>query len=261
MSAAAILQTKDLSVALNKKEIVHSLDLTIETGSVTAVIGPNGCGKSTTLKALARMLPYSGSVLFEGKELRSFGSKSLARRLAILTQAPQAPLDLTVGDLVERGRFPHRPFLGRSNAEDKEQIAWALEETDLTPFKDRLLNTLSGGERQRAWIAMALAQRPRLLFLDEPTTYLDISHQLEVMNLVRRLNETLGLTIVMVLHDINQVLHYCRQVYVIKDGRLVAAGEPEAVITKELLREVYGVEADEFTTAAGRRVLLPYSAG
>ncbi len=256
----AILSTHNLSVTLNKKGIVAELDIAIPAGSVSCIIGPNGCGKSTTLKAMARMLPYEGSITFQGAELRSYSSRRLAKQLAILTQSPQAPLDLTVGDLVERGRFPHRSFLGRTTAEDREQVAWALAETNLASLRGRLLSTLSGGERQRAWIAMALAQRPQLLFLDEPTTYLDISHQLEVMSLIRRLNRELGLTIVMVLHDINQVLRYSQQVYVIKDGRLVAAGEPEAVITVDLLRQVYGVEADEFTTAGGRRVLLPREA-
>ena len=194
----AIIKAQNISVSINEKEIVHGISLDIPEGKVTAIIGPNGCGKSTTLKALSRILPYKGSVTFKGQEMSTLSQREFAKCLAILTQSPQAPSDLTVNDLVEMGRFPHRGFLGRAGKDDKEHVEWALEQTGVKEMRYRLLNTLSGGERQRAWIAMALAQRPEVLLLDEPTTYLDICHQLEIMQLIGRLNQELGLTVVMV---------------------------------------------------------------
>jgi len=177
--------------------------------------------------------------------------------LAILTQSPLAPTDLTVNDLVDMGRFPYRSFLGRATKEDAEYVSWALEQTNILNMRHRLLSTLSGGERQRAWIAMALAQNPQVLLLDEPTTYLDICHQLEIMQLLERLNQELGLTVVMVLHDLNHTLQYTQHVIVIKKGELVTSGDPKDIITRNLLEQVYGVESEEFKTRAGIRVVVP----
>lgn len=253
-----MLQAEGLHIAINKKEIIHDLSLTLPEGKITAIIGPNGCGKSTTLKALARILPCTeGSITFRGQALQSFSQRDFARCLAILTQSPVAPTDLTVQDLVEMGRFPYRRFLGRANKEDVVQVEWALTQTNLLQLRHRLLPTLSGGERQRAWIAMALAQRPQVLLLDEPTTYLDICHQLEVMKLLVRLNRELGLTVVMVIHDLNQALQYADYVAVLKDGRLVDCGQPQEIISAGLLAAVFGVQADEFTCSNGLRALLP----
>jgi len=252
-----ILEIKDLHVGINNKEIVHGTSFGIPEGQLSAIIGPNGCGKSTTLKALARIWDYSGSITFKGKDLRSFSLKEFARTLAILTQSPQAPADLTVGDLVDMGRFPYRSFLGRATKQDEEYVKWALEQTNMLSMRHRLLSTLSGGERQRAWIAMALAQNPEVLFLDEPTTYLDICHQLEIMQLLDRLNKELGLTVVMVLHDLNHTLQYTQHVIVMREGKLVTSGIPKQIITPQLLEEVYGVESEEFQTKAGARVLVP----
>ena len=254
---SAIIKAQNICVSINDKEIVHNLSLEIPEGKVTAIIGPNGCGKSTTLKALSRILPYKGSVTFKGNEMSALSQREFAKSLAILTQSPQAPSDLTVNDLVEMGRFPHRGFLGRGGKDDKEHVEWALAQTGVTAMRNRLLNTLSGGERQRAWIAMALAQRPEVLLLDEPTTYLDICHQLEIMQLIGRLNQELGLTVVMVVHDLNHAIMYADHVVVVKAGKLVTSGAPREVITADLLAEVFKVKADEFTLSNDLRALVP----
>ena len=253
----AIIKAQNISVSINDKEIVHGISLDIPEGKVTAIIGPNGCGKSTTLKALSRILPYKGSVTFKGQEMSTLSQREFAKCLAILTQSPQAPSDLTVNDLVEMGRFPHRGFLGRAGKDDKEHVEWALEQTGVKEMRYRLLNTLSGGERQRAWIAMALAQRPEVLLLDEPTTYLDICHQLEIMQLITRLNQELGLTVVMVVHDLNHAIMYADHVVVVKAGQLVTSGAPREIITADLLADVFKVKADEFTLSNDLRALVP----
>ena len=254
---SAIIKAQNICVSINDKEIVHNLSLEIPEGKVTAIIGPNGCGKSTTLKALSRILPYKGSITFKGSEMSALSQREFAKSLAILTQSPQAPSDLTVNDLVEMGRFPHRGFLGRGGKDDKEHVEWALAQTGVTAMRNRLLNTLSGGERQRAWIAMALAQRPEVLLLDEPTTYLDICHQLEIMQLIGRLNQELGLTVVMVVHDLNHAIMYADHVVVVKAGKLVTSGAPREIITADLLAEVFRVKADEFTLSNDLRALVP----
>ena len=254
---SAIIKAQNICVSINDKEIVHNLSLEIPEGKVTAIIGPNGCGKSTTLKALSRILPYKGSITFKGNEMSALSQREFAKSLAILTQSPQAPSDLTVNDLVEMGRFPHRGFLGRGGKDDKEHVEWALAQTGVTAMRNRLLNTLSGGERQRAWIAMALAQRPEVLLLDEPTTYLDICHQLEIMQLIGRLNQELGLTVVMVVHDLNHAIMYADHVVVVKAGKLVTSGAPREIITADLLAEVFKVKADEFTLSNDLRALVP----
>ena len=253
----AIIKAQNISVSINEKEIVHGISLDIPEGKVTAIIGPNGCGKSTTLKALSRILSYKGSVTFKGQEMSTLSQREFAKCLAILTQSPQAPSDLTVNDLVEMGRFPHRGFLGRAGKDDKEHVEWALEQTGVKEMRYRLLNTLSGGERQRAWIAMALAQRPEVLLLDEPTTYLDICHQLEIMQLIGRLNQELGLTVVMVVHDLNHAIMYADHVVVVKAGKLVTSGAPRKIITADLLADVFKVKADEFTLSNDLRALVP----
>lgn len=253
-----ILEAKHIDIGINGKTIVHDLSLQIPEGRITAIIGPNGCGKSTTLKALSRVWPcQKGGVFFKGRDIKDFSHRELARSLAILTQGPQAPTDLTVQDLAEMGRFPHRGFLGRGGRDDAQHVEWALAQTNMLAMSHRLLHTLSGGERQRAWIAMALAQRPQVLLLDEPTTYLDICHQLEVMQLLLKLNRELGLTVAMVVHDLNHAIQYADYAAVIKEGRLVASGEPKEIITARLLAQVFRVQADEFTCSNGLRALLP----
>lgn len=255
---AGILQALHIDVGINNKTIVHDLSLEIPEGKITAIIGPNGCGKSTTLKAISRIWKLQkGSISFKGRDIHAFSQREFAQCLAILTQAPQAPPDLTVQDLVEMGRFPHRGFFGRGSREDAQHVEWALAQTNMASMRERLLHTLSGGERQRAWIAMALAQRPQVLLLDEPTTYLDICHQLEVMQLLLKLNRELGLTVVMVIHDLNHALQYADFVAVIKEGRLIACGEPQQIVTADLLEKVFRVRADEFSCSNGLRALVP----
>lgn len=253
-----MVEVKNLKVVLAEKTIVHDMDLSIPKGRITAIIGPNGCGKSTTLKAICRINPVSGgSITLLGKNIKDYSYKEFAQKLAILTQSPQAPSDLTVRDLVSMGRFPYRSFFGKATKEDRECIDWALMETSLVPYQNRILHTLSGGERQRAWIAMALAQKPQALLLDEPTTYLDICHQLEVMKLLDRLNQELGLTVALVLHDLNQAVQFAHHVVVMKKGSLVTSGDPAEVITVGLLKDVFRVKAENVFTSAGIRTLVP----
>lgn len=253
-----VINADNIIVKLSDKIILKGITLEIPKGKVTAIIGPNGCGKSTTLKALARIIPHAhGNITYDGQDINTFSNKEFAKRLAILTQSPQSPPDLTVTDLVELGRFPHRSWWKRNTTEDEQCVEWALKQTSMRHMRSRLLSTLSGGERQRAWIAMALAQKPQVLLLDEPTTYLDISHQLEVMKLLKKLNNELGLTVIMVLHDINHALQYADNIAVMKRGEIVAVGEPEETISPDLLREVFRVKVDKFIGSNGLPALLP----
>jgi iron complex transport system ATP-binding protein len=252
-----ILAADKLSVGFGDKIVIHELSLTVEAGEFLSIIGPNGSGKSTLLKALARNLkPQKGSVLLDGRDINHFSAKGLASQLAILHQAPYAPGDLTVRDLVAYGRYPYQNWWQGSAGEDKKIVEWALTQTRLQALALRQVNTLSGGERQRAWIAMALAQKPRILLLDEPTTFLDICHQLEILNLITRLNKEQKITIVMVLHDLNFAARYSDTVAVLSQGSLYASGHPAEVITKKMLRGVFGVEADIWQDDNGRPVCL-----
>lgn len=253
-----ILEAKAVMIQIGKKEILKEVNVSIAQGKRTAIIGPNGSGKSTLLKALAGLNKCTaGQVLFDKQDIHRLGKKKLAQNLAILPQGASAPPDLTVRELVDYGRFPHRKWWSGVSSEDKTYVRAALKETGMDHFEDRLVSTLSGGERQRAWIAMALAQRPKVLLLDEPTTYLDIAHQLEVMQTVSRLNEKNRISILMVLHDINHALHYADEVVVVKEGQIFASGAPQQVITVEMLENVFGVTADLFINRRGMPVLSP----
>lgn len=253
-----MIEVCGLDVVLDHKTIVHNINLDIPKAKITAIIGPNGCGKSTTLKAICRINPVSaGCIRLLGKEVGAYSYREFAQKLAILTQSPVAPSDITVRDLVAMGRFPYRQFFGGASSEDRDCIEWALQEANLKDYQARTLQTLSGGERQRAWIAMALAQKPQVLLLDEPTTYLDISHQLEVMKLLQRLNAELGLTVVLVLHDLNQAVQFAHHVAVMKQGCMVADGPPAEVINIDLLKDVFRVRAENAITPGGIRALVP----
>ncbi|MGE5553445.1 MAG: ABC transporter ATP-binding protein [Betaproteobacteria bacterium] len=253
-----ILEARNLHLAYEEREVVHGLSLAVRSREVISLIGPNGSGKSTILRALSRTLrPRGGAVYLNGHDIHSLSPSKLAKQLAILPQAPQAPSDLTVRDLVWYGRSPHQRWWRRATAADADVVAWALAETKLERLADRPVATLSGGERQRAWIALALAQTPEVLLLDEPTTYLDIAHQLEVMELIRRLNRSLGLTVIMVLHDINQAARYSDRLIALQNGRLVAEGEPARILTPALFRQVFGVEARIEYDADGVPLCLP----
>jgi len=228
----------------NGPQIIGDMTAEIEPGKMTTIIGPNGSGKSTLLGLMARnLLPASGSIIIDGRDIAAFKPKELARRLAVVHQHNDAPVDLTVERLVEYGRLPYRSMFAQDSEADQEAIAWALDCTKLTAFRDRRLIELSGGQRQRAWIAMALAQRTSILLLDEPTTYLDIFHQIELLDLIRTLNKEHGITIVTVLHDVNQAVRYSDHLKVMKDGKLFAQGTPEEIMDGKLMEEVYGVQA------------------
>ncbi|NBD25561.1 ABC transporter ATP-binding protein [Paenibacillus glycinis] len=239
------MHTRNLNIGYEERLIVEDLNITIPKEKITALVGANGSGKSTILKTMARLMsPSAGTVMLDGKSIHKQSTKEVAKQLAILPQNPTAPDGLTVAELVSYGRFPYQSGFGSLNKEDRSIINWAVERTGLIEFKDRPIDRLSGGQRQRAWIAMALAQQTDLLFLDEPTTYLDMAHQLEVLELLHQLNATAGRTIIMVVHDLNHASRYAQHMVAIKKGEVVSVGTPEAVMTKEVLREVFGIETD-----------------
>jgi iron complex transport system ATP-binding protein len=238
------LQAQQLSLGYDERRIIEGLNLSLPKRKITALIGPNGCGKSTLLRALARLLkPQEGAVLLDGKAIHTLPTKAVARQLALLPQMPQAPEGLTVEELVWFGRYPYQSAFGGRSKHDRQVVEWALDQTGMRIFASRPLETLSGGQRQRAWIAMALAQETPVLLLDEPTTYLDLSHQLEVLQLLQRLNREGGKTVVMVLHDLNQAARYAHHLVAVRGGRVVAEGAPEAVLNERILREVFGLKA------------------
>ncbi|OAK68179.1 ABC transporter ATP-binding protein [Lederbergia galactosidilytica] len=241
----SILEAKKIDLRYEEKFIVQSLDLSIQKGKIYSLLGPNGSGKSTILKALSRNLKIEqGAVYLNGRMIRELKAKEIAQKMGILSQSPYTPPHFTVRDLVEYGRFPHKKFWERLSKEDLDIVNWGIEQTGLTTFANRVVHTLSGGERQRAWIGMALVQKPSILLLDEPTTYLDIAHQLEIMELVTSINKDFGITIVMVLHDMNHASKYSDELIVLKNGGIFAQGSPIKVLNKHTIREVFGVEAD-----------------
>jgi iron complex transport system ATP-binding protein len=238
------LAAEDLRLAYDDRVVVDGLDLTLTDGSFTAIVGPNGCGKSTLLRALGRLLrPASGQVLLDGRSIARTPTREVARVLGLLPQTPVAPAGLTVADLVARGRHPHQSWLRQWSREDEAVVAEALRWTDMADLGDRPVDELSGGQRQRAWISMALAQETDLLLLDEPTTYLDLSHQIDVLELVARLHAERGRTIVVVLHDLNLAARYAQRLVAMRDGVLVASGTPHEVLTERLLADVFDLEA------------------
>jgi iron complex transport system ATP-binding protein len=227
------------------KEVVREASLTIEAGEVVSIIGPNGSGKSTLLKGLCRLLrPSSGRSLLKGQDIWQLPPKEVAKVLAILPQMKASPSDLTVAQLVSFGRYPHKRYGSGLTEKDQAFIRKAIEKTGLKGYEERYISSLSGGEQQRVWLAVALAQDPEILILDEPTTYLDIAYQLAFMENIRQLNQEDGLTVVMVLHDLNQALRYSDRICAVKDGRILAFAEAEQVITPDLIRELYAIEGE-----------------
>lgn len=238
------LSAESLTLAYGDRTIVEGLDLHVPPGRITAIVGANGCGKSTLLRALARLIPArAGRVVLDGKALHARPTKEIARTLGLLPQAPIAPEGIVVADLVGRGRHPHQKLFARLSAHDYEIVARALAATGTTEFADRSVDELSGGQRQRVWIAMALAQETDILLLDEPTTFLDLAHQVEVLDLLTDLNRDGGTTIVMVLHDLNLAARYADHLFAMREGRIVASGPPSEVMTSELIRDVFDLDA------------------
>lgn len=243
MVLAHSLAALSLRLAYGERVIVHGVDLAIPPAALTVIVGANACGKSTLLRGLARLLaPASGAVLLDGKSIHSMPTRAVATRLGVLPQTPVAPDGITVADLVGRGRYPHQGWFRHWNAGDDAAVAHALEATDTLDLADRTVDELSGGQRQRVWIAMALAQQTDLLLLDEPTTFLDIAHQVEVLDLLTDLVRGAGRTVVAVLHDLNLACRYADHIVAMKAGRIVAEGRPGEVITSEVVREVFGIE-------------------
>lgn len=237
------LQAEQLALAYDGATIIHDLSVTIPVSQITALVGPNGCGKSTLLRGLSRLLkPKNGAVFLDGKAIHQIPTKQLATQIGVLPQSPVAPDGLTVHELVSQGRYPHQSWFQQWSEEDERITTEALRITNMTALADRPLDTLSGGQRQRAWIAMALAQETNILLLDEPTTFLDLAYQIEVLDLLRELNEE-GRTIVMVLHDLNQACRYADYLVAMRDGTIQAQGLPKEVMTEQIVKQVFGLEA------------------
>ncbi|MEW1760611.1 ABC transporter ATP-binding protein [Streptomyces cyaneofuscatus] len=253
------LTAEDLTLGYGDRTVVSSLDLAVPPGAITVIVGANACGKSTLLRSMSRLLaPREGRVVLDGKEVHRLPAKELARTLGLLPQSPVAPEGITVSDLVGRGRHPHQSLFSRWNEKDDAAVASALEATATEPLADRAVDELSGGQRQRVWIAMALAQQTDLLLLDEPTTFLDASHQIEVLDLLTDLNRSRGTTIVMVLHDLNLAARYADHLIALADGTLHAAGSPADVLTQETVRAVFGLESRVVEDpVSGRPLMLP----
>ena len=254
------LNGEQVKIGYGDTTIINNLDVEVPDGKVTSIIGPNGCGKSTLLKALSRLLSIKdGAIHLDGQSIHAQSTKEIAKKIAILPQSPEVADGLTVGELVSYGRFPHQKGFGRLTAEDKKEIDWALSVTGTSEFRHRSINDLSGGQRQRVWIAMALAQRTDIIFLDEPTTYLDICHQLEILELVQKLNKEQGCTIVMVLHDINQAIRFSYHLIAMKEGNIVANGTTQEVLTKDILEKVFNIDVvlDE-DPRTGKPLLVTY---
>jgi len=260
-AAPAPLRADGVGVALGGRTVVDGVDVDLPAGRITALVGPNGSGKSTLLRTLARVLrPAAGAVLLDGRELHEQPARTVARRLALLPQDATAPDGVTVRQLVELGRQPYLGRLGFLRRADHDAVTWALEAAGVESLAGRLIDTLSGGERQRAWVALALAQRTQLLLLDEPTTYLDVRHQLDVLKLVRRLSAEHGLTVCWVLHDLNAAAAFSDHMVWLRDGRVVASGTPAELLTADLIARTFDVEATIVTEPrTGRPVCLPFA--
>lgn len=238
------LRADTVTLAYDGRTVSTDLSVSIPSGRFTVILGPNACGKTTLLRALARLLnPHGGQVVLDGKDIRRYPTKEVARCLGLLPQSSFAPFGISVADLVARGRFPHQRALQQWSQADDVAVTHAMQVTNVTELAERSVDELSGGQRQRVWLAMVLAQETPLLLLDEPTTFLDIAHQLEVLELCRRLNRHDGRTLVLVLHDLNQAARYADHIIVMRDGAIVAEGAPHAVLTPTMLAEVFGLQA------------------
>ncbi len=255
---ATRLAGRDLTIGYGDKTVITGLDVEIPTGELTVIVGPNACGKSTLLRGLARMLPTaSGTVELDGAAIGSYPPKEVARRLGLLPQSPIAPDGIVVEDLVGRGRYPHQGVLRQWSKEDAAAVEQAMARANVSDLGDRMVTELSGGQRQRVWIAMALAQQTPILLLDEPTTYLDIAHQVEVLDLARGLQRE-GFTVVVVLHELHLAFRYATHLVVMREGAIVAQGGVNEVVTEELIEEVYGLPCRLIADpVSGRPIVIP----
>lgn len=254
------IESHAMSIGYGKQKVLNNLSLKIPESKITCIIGPNGCGKSTLLKTIARLLkPANGSVTLDGKSIHKQATKVIAQEIAILTQAPQTPEDITVKELVSYGRAPYQKGFGQLQTKDWEKIHWALDQAQLLNQADRSVSSLSGGQKQRVWIAMALAQDTDCLLLDEPTTYLDMAHQLEVLQVLETLNKKYKRTIVMVLHDLNHASRFSDHLIAIREGEVMKSGTPEEVMQPDILRAVFDIEASIVEDPhTGKPALLSY---
>lgn len=238
------IKVEDVCIAYEKQIIIDGLTLSIPKGKITALIGANGCGKSTLLKSIASVMkPLRGRILLNGVPLAHQKEKAIAKQMAFLPQSPQCPAGITVKDLISFGRYPHQKSHSGFSQTDVDVIQWAMEQTGLVSMKDRAVDELSGGQRQRAWIAMTLAQQTEVILLDEPTTYLDMSYQLEVLEVIKKLNTEQEKTFVVVLHDLNHACRFADHIIGMKGGRMICQGAPSSVITRDYLQEIYGIDA------------------
>ncbi|UII55886.1 ABC transporter ATP-binding protein [Cytobacillus spongiae] len=248
MKPTHTIQAEQITAGYENKTILHDVSISIPSNQISIIIGANGCGKSTLLKTMARLIkPTAGQVTLDGKPINKVPPKQLARVLGLLPQSPIVPEGITVADLVGRGRYPHQTFLKGWTKKDYEAVAEAMDIMKITEFADRSIDELSGGQRQRVWIAMALAQQTDILFLDEPTTYLDITYQVEILDLLTDLNRKRGTTIVMVLHDINLSARYADHIFALHKGSLASEGEPAKVITSALIEDIFGLQCTVMT--------------
>ncbi|ONI60831.1 ABC transporter ATP-binding protein [Okibacterium fritillariae] len=259
MTEQHTLVVERLVLGYGDRVVIDGLDLVIPTGRITAIVGANACGKSTLLRSMSRLLtPRGGSVLLDGKQIHKMPPKQLAQTLGLLPQSPIAPEGITVSDLVGRGRHPHQGIFSRWSTDDDAAVAAALEATGILDLAERSVDELSGGQRQRVWIAMALAQQTDLLLLDEPTTFLDVNHQVEVLDLLTDLNRARGTTVVMVLHDLNLAARYADNLVAIADGAVHAAGPAAEVLTEDCVRAVFGLDSRVIVDpTSGAPLMLP----
>lgn len=251
-----VMEVRGLSFAYGRNRVLKDTSFAVREGQITTVMGANGCGKTTLFNLMTKnLVPGRGGVFLRGRNIQNLNLKEFAKQVSIVHQYNTSADDITVERLVSFGRTPHRKMMQGKSREDERLVEWAMEVTNVEKYRDREVSRLSGGQRQRVWIAMALAQNTKILFLDEPTTYLDIRYQIETLELVRRLNREYGITIVMVLHDINQSIHFSDRVIGLKDGRIAAEGAPEDVITAECIRDLYGISL-EVEKVRGRKFVL-----
>ncbi|NEW08429.1 ABC transporter ATP-binding protein [Paenibacillus sp. SYP-B3998] len=263
MISDTALEAQSLQLTYGDSTIFKSLNIRIPKGKITVFIGSNGCGKSTLLRSLARLLkPKSGTILLDSSEIAQLSTKEIARRMAILPQGPSAPEGLTVLQLVKQGRYPYQSWLQQWSAEDENKVQHALQLTNMLPYADRSVDSLSGGQRQRAWIAMTLAQDTNTILLDEPTTYLDLTHQVDVLDLLFDLNQNEQRTIVMVLHDINLACRYAHHIVAIKDGSAYAEGPPEEIVNEAFIQNVFDMKSRVILDPIfGTPMCIPYGKG